>query len=464
MTLTTTPSTFADAVVTLGRQVRGRVIMPGEAGYDAARAGWDASVDQHPTAIVMAADAGDVAEAVRFARATDLPIAVQATGHGGARPADGAVLVVTSELTGVSVDPVQRTAYVQAGAKWAAVLAAAEPHGLAPLLGSASDVGAVGYTLGGGMGWLGRRYGLAADSARSFDLVTPDGVELRAAAHENPELFWALRGGGAGAFGVVTGTEIELYPVTTVYAGNLLYPIEMAREVVAHWRDWIACVPAELTSAVLVMNFPPFEEVPEPIRGRSFVIVRGCFSGDLAAGRALIDEWRSWRAPAIDMFGPMPFAESDRISNDPIDPVPFVGTTEWFDTMPDAAIDTIVAATEPVAGPPVLVFSEIRHAGGAIRTKGTGAANERGRSGEMLLFMMAVTPDAASARAARAHLDGVRAELAPYVNGAAYLNFLNGAERQGRTAEAFHPAHHQRLVAVKEAVDPDRRFRHGFAF
>jgi hypothetical protein len=464
MTFTTTPSTFADAVVTLGLQVRGRVLMPGEAGYDAARAGWDANVDQHPTAIVVAADAGDVVEAVRFARATDLPIAVQATGHGGARPADGAVLIVTSELTGVSVDPVQRTAYVEAGAKWGAVLAAAEPHGLAPLLGSTTDVGAVGYTLGGGMGWLGRRYGLAADSARSFDVVTPDGVELRAAADEHPELFWALRGGGAGTFGVVTGMEIELYPVTTVYAGNLLYPIGMAREVVARWRDWVATVPVELTSAVIVMNFPLIEAVPAPIRGQSFVIVRGCWSGDLATGQALIDEWRAWHAPAVDMFGPMPFAEADRISNDPVDPVPFVGTTEWFDTLPDAAIETIVAATEPVDGPPVLVFSELRHAGGAIRVKGVGAANERGRSGEMLLFMMAVTPDGATARAAQSHLDDVRAALAPHVNGAAYLNFLNGAERQARTGEAFHPAHHQRLVAVKEAMDPDGRFRHGFRF
>ena len=343
-----------------------------------------------------------------------------------------------------------------------AVLAAGEPHGLAPLLGSTTDVGAVGYTLGGGMGWLGRRYGLAADSARSFDVVTPDGLELRAAADENPELFWALRGGGAGPFGVVTGMEIELYPVTTVYAGNLLYPIEMAGEVLRRYRDWIRGIDERLTSSVSIMNFPPMEEVPEPIRSQSFVIVRGCWSGDLATGAALIDEWRAWQPPAVDCS-----ADALRRGRSHQQRSRRPGAVRGHDRV-------------------------VRHAAGR-RHRHHRRRHRAGRRASVSCSARSATPAAPSGRRVsapptsgvararccssrwrsrptppplhgRSHLDGVRTALAPYVNGSAYLNFLNGAERQQRTAQAFHPAHHQRLVAVKAALDPDGRFRHGFAF
>ncbi len=464
MSITAIPTKFDAAVNELRPHITGSVFSPGSDRYDAARRSWDLTVDQYPSVIVVAATVDDIAEAVRFARRVDAPIAVQATGHGSTRPADGAVLIVTAELTAVSVDPVNRTAYVSAGAKWGAVLSAAQVFGLAPLLGSSTDVGAIGYTLGGGMGWLARRYGLAADSAIAFDIVTPLGIKVRASADEHAELFWALKGGGAGSLGVVSGMEIELHPMHTVYGGNLLYPVEMAHDVMARWRDWIVDVPEELTSAVVIMNFPPFEEVPEPVRGRSFVIVRGAWSGDLAAGETLIDQWRTWRTPAIDMFGPMPLTEAGHISNDPVDPMPAGGTTEWFDTLPDAAIDVLVGATVSDGfGPPPLVFSEIRHAGGAMRTKASGTANERGRSGEMVLYMLGLAADGASAEALDAPLTRTRQQLAPFVTGAAYLNFLNGMERQRRTPEAYHDDQRQRLADIKGAVDPDNRFTHGFA-
>jgi len=276
----------------------------------------------HPFVVVVAANESDIVEAVRFARAGGHRVAVQVTGHGVARPADGAVLIVTSRLTDVTIDPFARRAYVSPGAKWGAVLAPAQEHGLAPLLGSTTDVGAIGYTLGGGMGWLGRRYGLASDSARAFSLVTPEGLEIRASRRENPEIFWAVKGGGGGTFGVVTGMEIELYPVDMVYAGNLLYPIEMAGTVMSRWREWVSEMDDRMTSSVVLMNFPPLEIVLEPVRGQSFVMVRGCWSGDLADGQALIDDWRRWKTPALDMFGPMPFAMADMISQDPVDPMP----------------------------------------------------------------------------------------------------------------------------------------------
>ncbi|MCU1361481.1 MAG: mcrA 1, partial [Ilumatobacteraceae bacterium] len=336
-------------------------------------------------------------------------------------------------------------------------------HGLAPLLGSTTDVGAVGYTLGGGMGWLARRYGLGSDSVRSFQLVTPDGELVNASSDEHAELFWALKGGGAGTLGVVTSMEIDLYPVGAVYAGNLLYPVEMAAEVVARWRDWVVGMDERMTSSVVIMNFPPMDVVPEPIRGQSFVIVRGCWCGDLADGEAMINGWRSWRAPALDMFGPMPFAMADTISNDPVDPLPGIATSEWFDSIPTQVIDTLVNATVPQPGRmPLILMTEIRHAGGAVRSKAVNAANDAGRSGEFLLEMvgLALTPEIGAA--VHSLFQSARAEMAPYVTGATYLNFTEGAERQQRTNSAFSAENLRRLQAVKDAVDSADRYCHGF--
>lgn len=454
---------FAATVAELRSRTIGAVVTPEQTdAYDAARAAWNVMVQQRPAVIVVAEGSQDVAEAVRFARSAGYRVAIQATGHGVCRPADGAVLIVTARMNAVTIDPVARTARVQAGAKWGAVLAPAQEHGLAPLLGSTTDVGAVGYVLGGGMGWLARHYGLGSDSVRSFDLVTPDGIEVHCNEREQREVFWALRGGGAGSLGVVTAMEIDLFPVDTVYAGNLFYPIELATEVATRWRDWVAGVGDELTSSVVVMNFPPFEFVPEPIRGKSFVIVRGCWSGDLEAGAALIDEWRAWKAPVLDMFAPMPFAMADMISQDPVDPMPAMVTTESFDVLADEAIAIIVGATVAAPGhQPPLAFAEVRHAGGAVRARAAGAANDRGRSAEFILELLGVPMDGHSGLALEAHLRYTRRALAPFVTGAAYLNFMEGAEKQQRTKSAFSPEHLNRVQAVKAALDVDDRFCHG---
>jgi hypothetical protein len=452
-----------DAVADLRDRVGGAVLTERDSNYAEACAAWNLVFQHHPAVLVVAESAADIAEAVRFARAGGFRVAVQATGHGVARVADGAVLIVTSKMTDVTIDPAARIATVAAGAKWGAVLAPAQQHGLAPLLGSTTDVGAIGYTLGGGMGWLGRRYGLASDSARAFDVVTPDGDLVRADSSQNAELFWALKGGGAGTFGVITSMEIELYPVSTVYAGNLLYPIEMAAEVVARWRDWVAGMDDRLTSSVVIMNFPPLEIVPEPVRGQSFVMVRGCWSGDLLDGEALINRWRSWRTPALDMFGPMPFSMADTISNDPVDPLPGMVTTELLDSIPDAAIEVLVNATVSQPGQmPLLLMSEIRHMGGAIRANSIYAANDAGRSAEFVLEMVGLALTADIGAALHALLQSTRAQLAPYVTGATYLNFTEGAERQQRTPTAYSADNFRRLQAVKDAVDSADRFCHGF--
>ncbi len=454
------PTTLDAAVAQLRLQLAGTVHTSADADYDAARATWNLSFAQAPTVVVEPETADDVVVAMRFARATGLHVAVQATGHGLARVADGALLVNTRRLGHVTIDPTTRRARIGAGATWGPILAAAHVHGLAPLLGSAPHVGAVGYTLGGGMGWLARRHGLSADHVIAIELVTADGQIRQVTRETDPDLFWALRGGGAGTLGIVTALEIELVPVHTVVGGNLFYPASMAREVMARFRDWVADVPEDLTAAVAVMSFPPLDVVPEPLRGRQFTIVRGCHAGDPDEAVRLLDHWRRWQAPEIDLFGPMPFTEVAAVSQDPVDPVPGTSTAELLTDLPDDAIDTIVSHTLEVAGPPPLMFTEIRHLGGAL-DRGDSSATEQLRGARFVTHSVGMTPTPEAAAALDDFLVPMRAALAPHTTGGAYLNFLEGAERRERSVQAFTPEGWQRFRAVKDAVDPDGWFDHG---
>lgn len=216
---------------TIGLNVQGKALYPGDADYENERQAWNRRFRHNPAVIVVAANSQDVVEAARYARHAGLGVAIQATGHGVTKAADGAMLIVTARMTGVEVDELSQTAWVEAGAKWQHVLDKAHPVGLAPLLGSTPDVGAVGYTLGGGYGWLGRKYGMSTDSVIYFEIVTANGELVQASNVENPDLFRALRGGGVGSFGVVTCMKIKLYPAPTIYGGNLYYDVEDAKEV-----------------------------------------------------------------------------------------------------------------------------------------------------------------------------------------------------------------------------------------
>ncbi len=450
-----------DPLAALKECVQGQVITPTDPGYAEARLGWNRSVDQYPAVIVIAAGPGDVGEAVQYARRQGMGIAVQSTGHGLAMAADHAVLIVTSHLKELHVNPAERTAWVGAGLKWGEVLARTQEYGLAPLLGSSPGVGVVGYTLGGGLGWLGRKYGLAADSVLSFELVSVDGLAYRASAGENPDLYWGLRGGG-GSFGIVTGMEIRLYPVETVYGGNLYYPGALAREVMQRYREWIRSAPEALTSSVALMNYPPVPQAPEILRGKSFAIVRGCYAGPVEEGAALLQSWRDWKAPLIDDFKAMPFSDAAKISNDPVNPMPSKATGAWMRELSDAAIDTLVRYTIPRDGPPAITFSEVRHAGGAIARVAPGESAFSRRDAELLLSCvgMAPTPEA-YARLGRL-TDQMKAELAPALTGGAYMNFFSGMEARRRTQEGYSAEAFRRLRALKAKMDPQNLLRFGF--
>lgn len=445
----------------LRSRVTGDVFGRGDSGYDEHRLAWNRSTDQHPALILVASDVDDIVTGVGYAREARLGIGIQSTGHGLQHPADDGFLIVTSRLKGVTVDAVAGTARLAAGTVWQEVLDAATPHGLAPLLGSSPNVGAVGYTLGGGLGWLARRFGLSADKVRAIDVVTADGVLRRTNATENSDLFWGLRGGG-GNFGVVTSMEIELVPVAAVYGGSLTYPVDMAGPALRFYREWTKSVPDELTSSIVVVKFPSLPFVPEAMRGKIQVHMRAAYAGTEAAGAALLRPWLGWQAPIANTFREMPFREIGAISNDPVDPVAGTGSHEMLDDLADDIIDLLVRHATDAASP--LLFTEIRHAGGAIARVPADANAIGHRSAPFFLQLAALTPTPEIYAAANASIARYKSALRPLagVRGSVYLNFMKGDEARRRVKDAYPPATYQRLLALKGRTDPDNLFRFSY--
>ncbi len=437
------------------------VSTPEDSDYDAGRMTWNTVFEHRPAVVARPRSVAGVVAAVGFARENSMPVAIQSTGHGPSGEVTDGVLIDMSHMTGVSVDPDARLAVVGGGAKWGAVVDVVAPHGLAPLLGSAPDVGAVGYTLGGGLGWLARKYGTAADSVRAFEVVTADGRVVRASAEQEPDLFWALRGAGAGCLGVVTSMEIGLYPVSTLYAGNLYYPADAAIDVARRWRDWLPTVPEALTSALTLMNYPPFEMVPEEIRGRSFAIVRGAFDGPIEVGQRLLSYWRDWRAPQMDLFGPLPFEHIAQISQDPVDPIAGTGTGLWMAGLSDSSIDELVRATFGQGAPPMLLFSELRHVGGAVARGISVPAAFGNREALMILQTMAATPTPDSVAVAHAEIERIRSALAADLTGGHYLNYIDGDERRSGVRGGVGASSTERLAEIKARFDPGDLFAYG---
>ena len=451
-----TPSIAKESIKALRSQVEGAVFVPEDEGYETAGQAWNLSVQQHPAVIVTVRSASDVAAAVRFARQQGLGVAVQSTGHGVIRPADDCLLITTSEMANVTVDAVARTAWIEAGAKWGAVLPQTQAAGLAPLLGSSPGVGAIGYTLGGGLGWLARKYGLAADSVRRFEVVTADGRVLTASQDENADLFWALRGGGGG-FAVVTGMEVQLYPVTTVFGGNLIYPAPLAGQVLRRFREWIQTLPEEFTAGFALMNLPPLPNVPEFLRGKSVVMVRGCYCGPVEQGQALLQPWLDWAAPIANLFRPMPFTEVATVSNDPMDPVPSFTTGAWLSDLSDEAIDTIVQYAVAKDGPSPLVSTEVRYISGAMARVDADANAFSYRNATLMLGIVGMAPLPEARAFGQQYASQFKDALRNHLAGV-FTNFVDGEEGRASATIAFSPEHLKRLAEIKAKYDPDRLF------
>jgi hypothetical protein len=433
---------------TLKAAIAGQVFVPGQAGYDQARQAWNLAVDTRPAVVVEAGSAADVVQAVRYARAHGMRIAPQGTGHGAEplEPLDGAMLLRTTRMRQVRIDPAARTARAEAGAVWRDVTVPAAEHGLAALAGSSPDVGVTGYTLGGGLGWLARRYGLAANSVTAAELVTPGGDLVRADADHEPDLFWAVRGGGG--VGVVTALEMRPYPVGELYAGDLFFPIQRAAEVLHAWREWTATVPDEVTSLAHLLRFPPLPELPEPLRGRAFAVVEAACLGDADAGAELTGPLRRL-GPERDTFAMIPAPALGQLNMDPPQPVPSQGDGAFLAGLPAAAVDALVAVAGPDAQtPPDSV--EVRHLGGALARPVPGGGGQPSIDASYLLFA-AAAPAPGLAAPARAHAQTVKDALAPWHASYDYYNF---ADTPAPAAAVLPPASHRSLQQIKAAHDP----------
>jgi hypothetical protein len=459
----TASETLHATTMILCERIDGNVQIAGDRAYAEGHAGFNVAVTHAPAVVVMAENARDVAEAVRFAAANDMPVAVQATGHGARRPLDGGVLINTSRMTGVTIDPERRTARVLAGTRWGAVVAAAAEHGLAPLNGSSPTVGVVGYTLGGGTGWLARQFGFAADRVTRLELVTDRGREIVASPDENPDLFRAMCGGG-GSFAIVTAMEFGLVPVSTVFAGMALYPMAMAAEVVPAFAAWSATMPAEVTSSVTFMRFPPAPMIPEPLRGVEAIIVRSCYSGpDLAEGARLIAPMRAIGgvAPAMDTFGPLPWTQSGTISMDPANPLPHLSTNVLLRDLGPDTIDALVGTLGPDSGT-ALLMAEVRHVAGAASHADAATAVANRVDAPYVVYAVGVPMAPEMGPVVVGSHAALRAALAPHAVPGAFPNFLGFGDADGEDGDrdAYSAEVWAHLLAVKGAWDPDNRFRH----
>ncbi|HEY7488490.1 MAG TPA: FAD-binding oxidoreductase [Streptosporangiaceae bacterium] len=438
-------------------RVQGPVTLPGADAYDAERAGFQTGRQHRPDVIVGATGAPDVLAAVEFAGARRLPVAVQATGHGLGAAAAGGVLITTRRMDGIQIDADGRTAWVEAGVTAQRLVDAAAAHGLAPLTGSSRTVGVVSYTLGGGLGLLGRQYGYAADHVQAIDIVTADGRLRHVTADADPDLFWALRGAGA-SFGVVAGLRIGLEPVARVYGGGMFFAAEHAEIALHTWREWTATVPDELTSSIGLIPMPDLPVVPEPIRGRHVVHVRFAYTGDAASGERLVAPLRAIGPRLIDDVRDLPYAESGTIYNDPPQPHAYRGSNAMLRGLDDAAVRTVLDLAGPDAPVPCVV--DIRHLGGAL-AKPQGVANAVGnRDAAYVLRVLSVLNGAGidTVRAAHRRLFDA---MAPWATGGRSLSFVYDESTAEDVRTAFPAGDYRRLTELKAAHDPANTFRLG---
>jgi FAD/FMN-containing dehydrogenase len=429
------------------------LISGGDEGYDENRGAFNLLLDQRPAAIAVPGSAAEAAAAIGEARSRGLRVTVQRTGHGAdpLGPLDEVLLVRTAGLTGVEIDAGARRARVGAGALWGDVVPDASEQGLAALHGSSKTVGVAGYMLGGGIGWYGRAHGLGCNSVTAVELVDASGEERRIDADNEPDLFWALRGGG-GDFGLVTAVEFDLLPIPEVYAGALFFPLERAAEVLGAWLEWTGSAPEEVTSVGRVMTFPPFDQIPEPLRGKSFAIVEVVYLGDEAAGAELTAPLRDL-GPAMDTFAAVPPAVLADLHMDPPEPGPALFDGMLLGDLDAAALEAWLGVVGPGTDSP-LVSAELRHTGGALsRPAPVGGALDSLR-GSFLQFAVGIVADPAMRDPIVERIDRLEGAMKPWDAG-----FLRSfSSRSIDPADAYSAATVARLQAAKATYDPDGVF------
>ena len=438
--------------------LRGDVVLPGDAGYDEARAIWNGMIDRRPAVIVRCRGAADVRRAVLFARETGLPLAVRGGGHNIAGNAlcDGGVVIDLSPMRSVWVDPAKRVARVEAGCTLGDVDHETQAFGLAVPVGINSTTGIAGLTLGGGFGWLSRSRGLTIDSLLSADVVTAGGELVRASDTENPDLFWAIRGGG-GNFGIVTSFEFRLHPVgPEVFAGLVVHALDDAPAVLRFYREFMKTAPEELACWFVMRQAPPLPFLPPEWHGREILALAICHSGDPADAESVSAPLRGFGSPVGAHVGPMPFTAWEQI----LDPLLTPGARNYwkshdFTELSDGLVEVLVDAARHIPDPQTeIAFAEL---GGAVARVPDGATAYGHRNAEYVINVHGRWADPEKDQACIAWARRLFDAAAPFATGAVYVNFLTQEETD--RVPAAYGANYARLVEVKRRYDPENLFR-----
>ena len=436
----------------LSRYLRGRLLVPGDAGWDDARTPWNLRVDQRPAAIVEPVGADDLAVTAAFAARHGLRVSVQCSGHGAGADLSGTIVVRTGALREIAVDPARNVVRIGAGVSSRDLADALTPHGLVASLGSAPTAGVVGYTMFGGVGVLGRAVGFMAAKVVAADVVTADGTRLRCDTDAHADLLWALRGGGGG-YALVTHLELALERMPELFGGQLVWPAVAAAEVFEAWRDWTSALPPEMTSSAGVITLPPLPEVPEPLRGTRLATVTACYAGPAGRGRAVLGELLA-RAPApmLDACRPLAAADLANLWNVPGTPMPARIRGELLSSLPDAAIGELLRLAGSGPESPIMM-AEVRHLGGMLAQDPPRPGAVGRREAPFLLELLGLAVTGEADEAVRRAQNAVSDALAAWSTGTTLPGFAQPPED---TAErVYPPATREILRRVKDRYDPD---------
>ena len=448
-----------DVLEALRGQLRGSLCYPGDAGYEQARTIWNAMIDRHPAAVIRTAGTADVMRAVNIAREHRLLLSVRGGGHhiAGSAVCDRGLMIDLTPMKSVRIDPSNKTARVEPGVTLGEFDREAQAFGLATPLGINSTTGVAGLTLGGGFGWLSRKYGLTADNLLSADVVLAKGALVHASSRENADLFWAIRGGG-GNFGVVTSFEFQLHPVgPEVVAGLIVHPFSRAKDVLRGYRDAVLRAPDDLTCWVVMRKAPPLPFLPKEVHGKEVVVLAVCYVGDPQRGEAALSPLRALGQPIADAVGPAPYVAWQQA----FDPLLAPGQRNYWKShdfvgLPDAAIDQLTTYVGRLPSPDCEVF--IGHLGGAINRKPATATAYPHRDINFVMNVHTRWGDASLDRPCIAWARELFDAMAPHATGAVYVNFMPGDEAQ-RVARGAYGANYERLSKLKAKYDPDNLFR-----
>ena len=438
---------------------RGQAVLPGDEDYDEARKVWNGSIDRRPAAVLRCAGVADVLAGLDVVRTLGLPVAVRGGGHNvaGFGTCDDGIVLDLSPMRSVQVDPQARTARVEPGAVWAELDRETQAFALAVTGGVMSTTGVAGFTLGGGIGWLQRKLGLACDNLRAAELVTADGTLVHASERDNPELLWGLRGGG-GNFGIVTSLEFDLHPIgPQVYSGLVAWPAAQARDVLAFFRDFTADAPDEVTAIAICRTAPPAPFLPASVHGKAIVAIGACYAGPVADGEEALAPLRAFGAPAGDALGPKPYTAFNAMFDGSWAPgYENYWKAEYLAGLPDASLDVFADFALRHTSP--LSDFKLAHLGGAIARVGEDDTAYGHRHAPYILNINTRWADRDETDHHVAHTQQLWEAARPFSHGGAYTNFL-GDEGVDRVRAAYGEATFARLQALKQTYDPDNIFR-----